>query len=67
MSSFYSLILPVITYLFELSMCFFLSVINHNASCQQTGQEPIHSVLCPGLGTAVGRMPFKRCALQVLV
>ncbi|XP_041379261.1 uncharacterized protein LOC121391849 [Gigantopelta aegis] len=40
------------------------SVINHNASCQQTGQEPIHSVLCPGLGTAVGRMPFKRCALQ---
>ena len=47
-------------------MCFFLSVINHNASCQQTGQEPIHSILCPGLGTAVGRMPFKRCALQVL-
>ncbi|ESO94222.1 hypothetical protein LOTGIDRAFT_161430 [Lottia gigantea] len=26
--------------------------------------EKIKSVLCPGLGTAVGRMPFDRCAFQ---
>lgn len=25
----------------------------------------IQSILCPGLGTAVGRMPYARCALQM--
>jgi O-acetyl-ADP-ribose deacetylase (regulator of RNase III) len=27
---------------------------------------PIRSVLCPGLGTAVGKMPPRRCARQML-
>ena len=42
-------------------------------SCSQvkeynaTHQEPIGSVLCPGLGTAVGRMPFQRCASQMKI
>ena len=31
-----------------------------------SGNEPIRSVLCPGLGTAVGRMPAERCAHQVM-
>ena len=34
----------------------------HNKQC---ADNPIHTVLCPGLGTAVGRMPYKRCAVQV--
>lgn len=38
-----------------------MAVLEHNR-----GQEaPIHSVLCPGLGTAVGRMPVDRCARQM--
>ncbi|WAR06847.1 YMX7-like protein [Mya arenaria] len=32
----------------------------------QTAMEPIRSVLCPGLGTAVGLMPRDRCAYQML-
>ena len=40
-------------------------VVSHNKSCLQKGEEPIRSVMCPGLGTAVGRMPFVRCAEQV--
>jgi len=39
------------------------AVLAHNAS----GQPPIHSVLCPGLGTAVGQMPVARCARQMRV
>ena len=27
--------------------------------------DPIKSVLCPGLGTAVGRMAFLKCAVQM--
>lgn len=37
------------------------AVLAHNAS----GRSPIRSVLCPGLGTAVGRMPVGRCARQM--
>lgn len=40
-----------------------LAVEKHNST---PGNEPIRSVLCPGLGTAVGRMPAERCAYQVL-
>lgn len=29
------------------------------------GLGPIRTVLCPGLGTAVGRMPHERCARQM--
>ncbi|XP_052810959.1 uncharacterized protein LOC128238760 [Mya arenaria] len=32
----------------------------------KTASEPIRSVLCPGLGTAVGKMPQDRCAYQML-
>ena len=40
--------------------------MSHNKSCSLKGAEPIRSVMCPGLGTAVGRMPFVRCAEQVI-
>lgn len=33
----------------------------HNA----TASRPIESVLCPGLGTAIGRMSVNRCAGQM--
>ena len=36
-------------------------VLQHNAG----GGKPIESVLCPGLATAVGRMPADRCARQM--
>ncbi len=38
-----------------------LAVIAHNAS----GLPPIKTVLCPGLGTAIGQMPVARCARQM--
>ncbi len=37
------------------------AVLAHNA----TAKHPIRTVLCPGLGTAVGRMPPARCAKQM--
>jgi O-acetyl-ADP-ribose deacetylase (regulator of RNase III) len=37
------------------------AVLAHNAS----GEQRIESLLCPGLGTAVGRMPVHRCARQM--
>ncbi|KAL4233565.1 hypothetical protein ACF0H5_008246 [Mactra antiquata] len=40
-----------------------LAVKKFNASHPD---KPIRSVLCPGLGTAVGMMPSDRCALQML-
>lgn len=39
-------------------------VKHHNLSCPD---QLIRSVLCPGLGTAVGRMPVLRCAIQMRV
>ncbi|OWF39700.1 uncharacterized protein LOC110464710 isoform X2 [Mizuhopecten yessoensis] len=41
-----------------------LAVQKHN---RRTDVEPIRSILCPGLGTAVGQMPKGRCARQMLV
>jgi O-acetyl-ADP-ribose deacetylase (regulator of RNase III) len=38
-----------------------IAVLAHNRSEQQ----PIRSILCPGLATAVGRMPVARCARQM--
>ncbi|XP_041352220.1 uncharacterized protein LOC121370809 [Gigantopelta aegis] len=40
-----------------------LAVKKHNSN---SDNEPIKSILCPGLGTAVGRMPATRCAYQML-
>jgi len=37
------------------------AVLVHN----EEGNEPIRTVLCPGLGTAVGKMPVERCARQM--
>lgn len=37
------------------------AVLAHNAS----GLSPIKSILCPGLGTAIGQMPVARCARQM--
>lgn len=39
------------------------AVLEHNAH----GLPPIRRILCPGLGTAVGRMPVSRCARQMRV
>lgn len=39
------------------------AVLAHNAS----GLPVIKSILCPGLGTAVGHMPVARCARQMRV
>ena len=38
------------------------TVCSHNAA---NPEDPISTVLCPGLGTAVGRMPYLRCAVQM--
>lgn len=40
------------------------AVKKHNQTVQNV-EDRITSVLCPGLGTAVGRMPVKRCAFQM--
>ena len=40
----------------------YIAVQNFN---KDPKNEPIRSVLMPGLGTAVGRMPYNRCAYQV--
>lgn len=37
------------------------AVIEHN----EGAQPPIRAILCPGLATAVGRMPVARCARQM--
>lgn len=37
------------------------AVLAHNAS----GRPPIKSILCPGLATAIGKMPVARCARQM--
>lgn len=39
------------------------AVLDHN----KRGLPVIRSILCPGLGTAVGRMPVHRCAHQMRV
>lgn len=41
-----------------------VSVQKHN---RNPDNPPIRSVLCPGLGTAVGTMPVDRCAFQVCI
>jgi len=38
-----------------------IAVLAHN----HDNQQPIRSILCPGLATAVGRMPVDRCARQM--
>jgi len=40
------------------------AVKEHNRTVENSGDQ-ITSVLCPGLGTAVGRMPAKRSAFQM--
>ena len=42
----------------------FVVVRHHNSICEGEG---IRTVLCPGLGTAVGRMPVLKCAIQMRV
>lgn len=44
----------------------FRAVIRAVKQHNRSGRQPIQSVLCPGLGTAVGRMPVDRCARQML-
>jgi len=39
-------------------------VKEHNKAVENP-EDQITSVLCPGLGTAVGEMPPKRCAFQM--
>jgi O-acetyl-ADP-ribose deacetylase (regulator of RNase III) len=39
------------------------SVLEYNRGA--SSKDKIHRVLCPGLGTAVGRMPYSRSAVQM--
>jgi len=43
----------------------YISVLAHNATAAERKVTPINTVLCPGLGTAVGRMPYGKAAFQV--
>ncbi len=43
--------------------CYILCTVRKHNRCH--ADKPILSVLCPGLGTAVGRMPYLRCAYQM--
>ncbi|CAI8049175.1 hypothetical protein GBAR_LOCUS27071 [Geodia barretti] len=40
------------------------SVLEYQSS-GASSEDKIHRVLCPGLGTAVGRMPYSRSAIQM--
>jgi O-acetyl-ADP-ribose deacetylase (regulator of RNase III) len=43
----------------------FRAVIRAARAHNGSGRQPIESILCPGLGTAVGRMPPQACARQM--
>lgn len=43
----------------------FSVVCDHNATAAERKVTPINSILCPGLGTAVGCMPHDKAAIQV--
>ena len=43
----------------------FPAVLDHNATASERKVTPINSILCPGLGTAVGYMPYDKAAIQV--
>ena len=45
--------------------CSLHTVLAHNATATERNVTPINSILCPGLGTAVGRMPHDKAAIQV--
>ena len=58
----------VLLHQFQNSLIFFcshhVSVKDHNRTVENP-EGQIHTVLCPGLGTAVGRMPTRRAAFQM--
>ena len=43
----------------------FSAVLDHNATAAERKVTPINSILCPGLGTAIGRIPYDKAAIQV--
>ena len=43
----------------------FSAVLDHNTTAAERKVTPIHSILCPGLGTAVGCMPYDKATIQV--
>ena len=45
--------------------CSLPTVLAHNATASERNVTPINSILCPGLGTAIGRMPYGKAAIQV--
>lgn len=42
-----------------------LAVRSHNKRYTDLPENQISSIMCPGLGTAIGQMPPERCALQM--
>ena len=40
-------------------------VLAHSATAAERKVTPINSILCPGLGTAVGHMLYDKAAVQV--
>ena len=53
------------TYVDAIMWTLFCVVVNHNATATERKVTPINSILCPGMGTAVGYMPYDRAAIQV--
>jgi O-acetyl-ADP-ribose deacetylase (regulator of RNase III) len=43
----------------------FKAILQAVASHNEQASKPIKSLLCPGLGTGEGRMPYERCARQM--
>ena len=58
----------VLLHQFQKGLIFFcshyVSVKDHNRTVENP-EDQINTVLCPGLGTAVGRMPTRRAAFQM--
>ncbi|XP_065907689.1 uncharacterized protein aq_987-like [Dysidea avara] len=47
--------------------CILREVLAHNATAAERKVPPINSILCPGLGTAVGCMPHEKAAMQMRI
>ena len=43
----------------------FSAVLDHNVTAAERKVTRISSILCPGLGTAVGCMPYDKAAIKV--
>ena len=62
----YKLVMILMKFCIWMKQCEMFSVVlDHNATTTERKVTPINSILCPGLGTAVGCMPHDKAAIQV--